>query len=148
MADLSGGGEIWTADRHPCRQHVPARADLHRLADQAYFGRSVLVASAHNMPVESYPWRFSSVISVGSHEREDPELVFVNPEPPVEFFARGVGVPVPWPGGETVVASGNSFATPHVSALCARILSKHPGLSPFQVKTLLAGAAANAGVAA
>jgi subtilisin family serine protease len=34
---------------------------LHELADTAYFRRTVLVASAHNMPVESYPWRFSSV---------------------------------------------------------------------------------------
>ena len=47
-------------------------AVLHELADSAYFQRTVLVASAHNMPVESYPWRFSSVISVGSHEEEDP----------------------------------------------------------------------------
>jgi subtilisin family serine protease len=37
---------------------------LHELADSAYFRGTVLVASAHNMPVESYPWRFSSVISV------------------------------------------------------------------------------------
>ncbi len=28
---------------------------LHELADSAYFRRTVLVASAHNMPVESYP---------------------------------------------------------------------------------------------
>src|SRR6185295_10564142 len=41
---------------------------LRELADSAYFQRTVLVASAHNMPVESFPWRFSSVISVGSHE--------------------------------------------------------------------------------
>ena len=46
----------------------PFAAVLHELADSAYFRRTVLVASAHNMPVESYPWRFSSVISVGSHE--------------------------------------------------------------------------------
>src|SRR5262249_13103391 len=45
---------------------------LHDLADAAYFRRTMLVASAHNMPVESFPWRFSSVISVGSHEDEDP----------------------------------------------------------------------------
>ena len=45
---------------------------LHELADTAYFRKTVLVASAHNMPVESYPWRFSSVISVGSHEEPDP----------------------------------------------------------------------------
>jgi hypothetical protein len=63
---------------------------LHDLADNAYFRRSVLVASAHNMPVESYPWKFSSVISVGSHEVDDPMAFFYNPNPPVEFFGRGV----------------------------------------------------------
>lgn len=118
-------------------------AGLHELCDRGYFGRTLVVASAHNMPVESYPWRFASVISVGSHEREDPELVFVNPDPPVEFFARGVAVEVPWPGGGRVTATGNSFATPHIAGLCARILSKHPGLAPYQVKAALAGAAAN-----
>ena len=118
-------------------------AALHDLCDRGYFDRTLVVASAHNMPVESYPWRFASVVSVGSHERDDPELVFVNPEPPVEFFARGVAVEVPWPGGGRVTATGNSFATPHVAALCARILAKHPGLAPYQVKAVLAGAAAN-----
>ena len=44
---------------------------LHELADTAYFRRTVLVAAAHNMPVDSFPWRFSSVISVGSHEEDD-----------------------------------------------------------------------------
>ena len=47
----------------------PFASVLHELADSAYFNRTVLVASAHNMPVESYPWRFSSVISVGQPRR-------------------------------------------------------------------------------
>jgi subtilisin family serine protease len=71
-------------------------AVLHELADSAYFQRTVLVASAHNMPVESYPWRFSSVISVGSHEDADPTTLYYNPNPPVEFFAKGVDVEVAW----------------------------------------------------
>ena len=54
---------------------------LHELADSAYFRRTVLVASAHNMPVESYPWRFSSVISVGSHEEDDSLRVLLQPRP-------------------------------------------------------------------
>ena len=54
---------------------------LHELADQAYFQGTILVASAHNMPVESYPWRFSSVVSVGSHEAADPLLWYANPAP-------------------------------------------------------------------
>ena len=77
-------------------------AVLHELADTAYFKRTVLVASAHNMPVESYPWRFSSVISVGSHMEEDPMVLYYNPNPPVEFFARGVNIDVAWLGGETI----------------------------------------------
>jgi subtilisin family serine protease len=110
---------------------------LHELADSAYFRRTVLVASAHNMPVQSYPWRFSSVVSVGSHELEDPFGLFSNPEPPVEFFARGVDLDVAWLGGSRIRVTGNSFATPHVSGLCALVLSKHPELTPFQLKSVL-----------
>ena len=81
---------------------------LHELADTAYFQRTVVVASAHNMPVESYPWRFSSVISVGSHELPDPLAYFYNPSPPVEFFARGVDVDVAWAGGGTLRSTGTA----------------------------------------
>ena len=118
---------------------------LHELADNAYFRRSMLVAAAHNMPVESYPWKFSSVISVGSHEEDDPMAYYYNPNPPVEFFGRGVGVEVAWPGGSTIKASGNSFATPHVTGICARILAKHPELIPFQLKSVLFLTATNVG---
>jgi subtilisin family serine protease len=118
---------------------------LHDLADSAYFRRSIVVASAHNMPVESYPWRFSSVISVGSQEERDPLAFFYNPSPPVEFFARGVDVEVAWLEGVTLTCSGNSFATPHVAGICALIRSKHPELTPFQVKSVLYLTALNVG---
>jgi subtilisin len=116
---------------------------LHEVADAAYFRRTVLVASAHNMPVESYPWRFSSVISVGSHEEADPLAFFYNPHPPVEFFARGVDVEVAWLGGSSARSTGNSFATPHLSGICALIIGKHPELTPFQLKNLLYLTASN-----
>jgi subtilisin len=118
---------------------------LHELADSAYFRRTVLVASAHNMPVESYPWRFSSVISVGSHEQPDPYTFFYNPSPPVEFFARGVDVEVAWLGRTTLRSTGNSFATPHIAGICTLILSKHPELTPFQLKSVLYLTASNVG---
>jgi subtilisin len=110
---------------------------LHELADSAYFQRTMLIAAAHNMPVESYPWRFSSVVSVGSHEEDDPLVFYANPDPPVEFFARGVDVDVAWLGGGSIRATGNSFATPALSGIAALVLGKHPGLTPFQVKTVL-----------
>jgi subtilisin family serine protease len=116
---------------------------LHELADSAYFGRTTLVASAHNLPVESYPWRFASVISVGSHEDPDPLVFYANPEPPVEFFARGVDVRVAWLGGSTIRCTGNSFATPHLSGICALVRSKHPELTPFQLKSVLYLTASN-----
>jgi subtilisin family serine protease len=110
---------------------------LHELADDAYFKRTMLVASAHNMPVESFPWKFSSVISVGSHELEDPFVFFYNPTPPVEFFARGFELDVAWLGGGRLRCTGNSFATPHISGIAALILGKHPELTPFQLKSVL-----------
>jgi len=122
-----------------------AEVRVHELADTAYFRRTVLVASAHNMPVESYPWRFSSVISVGSHEQEDPYTYYYNPAPPVEFFARGVDVKVAWNGGGRLVCTGNSFATPHIAGIAALVLSKHPELTPFQLKSVLYLTATNVG---
>jgi subtilisin len=118
---------------------------LHELADSAYFRRTVLVASAHNMMVDSYPWRFSSVISVGSHDGRDPFEFFYNPRPPVEFFARGVDVEVAWRGGGRIHTTGNSFATPHIAGISALILAKHPGLTPFQLKSVLYLTAGNVG---
>jgi subtilisin len=118
---------------------------LHELADTAYFKRTILVASAHNMPVESFPWRFASVVSVGSHDRDDAWAFFYNPEPPVEFFARGVSIEVPWLGGGSLRCTGNSFATPHLAGIAALILSKHPELTPFQLKSVLYQTATNVG---
>lgn len=110
---------------------------LHALADWAYFRRSVLVVSAHNMPVRSFPWSFASVISVASHDQADPLLHYYNPAPPVEFYARGLAVPVASPGGGHTRNSGNSFAAPHITGLCALILSKHRWLTPFQLRSVL-----------
>jgi subtilisin len=121
--------------------------ELHSLADEAYFRRTVIVASAHNTPVESYPWRFASVISVGSHQEQDPDLYLYNPRPPVEFFAAGQNVTVAWLGGSSIRTTGNSFATPHIAGVCACILSAHPRMTTFQLKSALYLSAANVHVA-
>jgi subtilisin family serine protease len=143
-------GVRWAVE-HGCRvvnlslstSKQDAAALLHEVADAAYFGGSVLVASAHNLAVRSYPWRFSSVVSVASHEGEDPFEYLYNPDPPVEFFARGLNIEVGWTGGGRIVAAGNSFATAHLSAVCALVLAKHPGLTPFQLKSVLYATASN-----
>jgi subtilisin family serine protease len=103
----------------------------------------VIVSAAHNMPVDSWPWRFASVFSVAGHTGEDPLEFHVNPNPPVEFLARGVNVEVPWPGGATIRVSGNSFAAPHLAGICALIRSKHPHTTPAQLKSILSLTASN-----
>jgi subtilisin len=122
--------------------------ELRELTDAAYFRGNILVASAHNMPVESFPWRFSSVLSVGSHAGDDPFEYYVNPEPPAEFAARGVNLELAWLGGTTITATGNSFAAPHIAAIAALVLAKHGRLRPFELKTALRAAGSNIAQAA
>jgi subtilisin family serine protease len=110
---------------------------LHDLTDEAYFQGAVMVASANNMPVYSYPWLFSSVISVASHAENDPYTFYYNPAPPVEFTAPGVDLELAWSGHSTAVGTGNSYATPHISGIVALIKAKHPQLTPFGLKTVL-----------
>ena len=85
---------------------------------------------------------------LAGHAGRDPFEIHCNATPPVEFYARGVDVEVAWSGGTTITATGNSFATPHLAAVCPRIRGAHAGLSPFQVKQLLYLTATNVEVAA
>lgn len=117
---------------------------FHELADEAYFQNVMLVSAVNNVPKPSYPSLYSSVFSVASHERKDPFSLDYNPSPPVEFGAPGIDVEVAWSGGSRCLATGNSFAAPHIAGLVTRILGKHRGLTPFEVKTILRSVADNA----
>ena len=116
---------------------------FHDVVDRAYFSNVHLVSAANNVTGASYPSLFSSVYSVAAHAVPDPWHVLYNPKPPVEFGAWGVDVPIAWKDGGSTVATGNSFAAPHVAGFVARILGKHPGLTPFEVKAVLAAIANN-----
>jgi subtilisin len=119
---------------------------FHELADDAYFRRVLLVCAVNNSPSESYPSLYSSVCSVAARP-EPGEGFSYNPDPPVEFGAAGVDVDVAWLDGGSITATGNSFAAPVIAGYAARILGRHPGLTPFQVKTVLQATADNAGPA-
>jgi subtilisin family serine protease len=116
---------------------------LHELTDLAYFQNIALVSAANNLPVPSYPSVYSSVISVGSHEIQDPYHFYYNPQPPAEFGALGIDVRVPWLNGGWMTTTGNSFAAPHITGIVAKILGKHPGLTVFQLKSILRALSAN-----
>ncbi len=117
---------------------------FHELADLAYFRNVALVTAANNMPIPSFPSVYASVISVASHEGKDPYEYYYNPKPPVEFGAPGIDVRLAWLEHKHITATGNSYAAPHVAGLVARILSKHPHLTPPEVKTVLRAVADNA----
>lgn len=119
------------------------REAIRDLVDRAYFNGVTIVAAANNRPVSSFPWQFPAVISVAAHARPDPEHLECNPQPPVEFFGHGIDVLVAQPGNRFARMSGNSFATPHVTGFCARILGAHPGLQTLQLKVLLAAISDN-----
>jgi subtilisin family serine protease len=116
---------------------------LHELADAAYFRNVLLVSAANNVAVASYPSLFAAVVSVAAHDVPDAETWFYNPDPPVEFGAYGLNVDVAWRGGSRMTVTGNSFAAPHVAGHAARIRAAHPGITPFEVKAILAATADN-----
>ncbi len=114
---------------------------FHELADRAYFANVLLVCAANNVRANSYPSLFASVIGVAAHDLPDPATWFYNPRPPVEFGARGVNVDVAWRDGGRMVATGNSFAAPHLAGYAALVRAAHPDASPFEVKAILAATA-------
>ncbi len=116
---------------------------LHELTDNAYFKKTLLVSALNNLPEPGYPSIYSSVISVASHAGHDPLTYYYNPSPPAEFGAPGIDVHVAWKDKQYLTATGNSFAAPHIAGIVALIRSKHPELTPFQVKTVLWACAAN-----
>jgi subtilisin family serine protease len=120
-------------------------AVIHELTDIAYFNNVVLVTAAPNEYFASYPSLYSSVVSVASHDVPDQYTYYYNPDPPVEFGAHGIDVRLAWRGHKYLTATGNSFAAPHIAGLAAKILGKHPGLTIFQLKTILHELANNVG---
>ncbi|MGH7267520.1 MAG: S8 family serine peptidase [Candidatus Rokuibacteriota bacterium] len=120
---------------------------FHELVDAAYYRGTVLVTAANNMPVVSFPSLYGVVISVACYQGvqgDDPREFYSNPSPPVEFGAPGIDLRLAWANGGYLTGTGNSFAAPHLTGVVALLRSKHPGLTPFEVKTVLRALARNA----
>jgi subtilisin family serine protease len=155
-ANLKGRGALlhagveWSVERdmHVANLSLSSKAEamfgpLHEVADQAYFSGTVLVCAANNLPGPTYPSQYASVISVAARAGSDELALAYNPHPPVEFGARGIDVDVAWADHGSITATGNSFAAPHVTAMVALMRSKHPWLTPLQVKAVLHAASDN-----
>ena len=113
-------------------------APLHDLLDRAYQAGCVVVAAANNLPQPSFPSVFSSsLISVIKSAETDPLRFGFHFGEVIELKAPGVNVRTAWPNGGHRNLTGNSFACPHVVGVIARLLERHPELTPFQVKSAL-----------
>lgn len=113
-------------------------APLHDLLDRAYQAGCVVVAAANNLPQPSFPSVFSSsLISVIKSTETDPLNFGFHFGEVIELTAPGVNIRTAWPKGGHRNLTGNSFACPHIVGVIAKILEKHPGLTPFQVKSAL-----------
>ena len=89
-------------------------------ADTAYFRRTVLVASAHNMPVELPVAVLVGHLSRKPRESDSFPNTTTTRTPPVEFFARGVDVEVAWLPARQASGDGERLChSAHERDLCA-----------------------------
>ena len=114
------------------------------LVDRAAFAGVVLVSAMSNERKRTIPSELAGVFSVAAGPGRDLEAVWCNPHGPAEWGAAGIDLEVAWKDGGWVVASGNSFSAAVVTGHLARVLAAHPGLSPWQARTVLAAVAVNA----
>lgn len=116
---------------------------FHDLVDQALRARLMLVCAMNNERRTTIPSEFAGVFSVACGPGTDRERFWCNPAAPAEWGAAGVDVEIAWTGGENVTATGNSFAAPVISGHLARLVGAHPGITPWQARTVLAELAEN-----
>ncbi|MFP4498519.1 MAG: S8 family serine peptidase [Vulcanimicrobiota bacterium] len=119
---------------------------LQQLTDSAYFKKLLIVAAQNNSPTPSFPAVFSSIIGVKAIYNQDPFDFYFSANPPVEFLIKGVDVKLPWLNHSYETCTGNSFAAPHLTGIIALILSKHPWMTPFMVKSVLYSIAVKKGL--
>jgi len=110
---------------------------LAELAEQAFYEGVMIVAAANNQGQIAYPANLPTVIAVDSDAFENPLSFRYRLGTDIEMEANGIYVEAPSPGGERKLFTGTSFACPHVTGIVARLLSVHPDLQPFEVRTLL-----------
>ena len=110
---------------------------LEEMVQKAQEAGMLLVASVGNGSMAEYPAAYQEVVSVGSVDaglRVEEESASASAS---ELLAPGRHVPVTAQLGRLTVASGSSYAAPHVTAIAAALWSEEPEWSAEKVRALL-----------
>ena len=121
------------------------RAPIHTRLQQAIesatddYGVTVVIAAGNQRDDAAYynPGNLENVITVAASTVEDSLASFSNHGVGVDIRAPGVGIYSTFPDGRYRYLSGTSMATPHVSGVCALVLSLHPTLTPREVAQII-----------
>jgi subtilisin len=107
--------------------------------DEAYLKGIHIVAACNNIDftVPEWPGNFPTVITVNMAKGCGDHSFYYRPGNLVEFAACGVNVSAAWRNRETREVTGSSFATPHVAAFLAKMLSVVGRLHPLEAKALM-----------
>jgi subtilisin len=112
---------------------------LHRAVQAALRHGILMVASAGNSADSvDYPARHPEVLAIGAINQQKQIAEFSNYGKAVNYVAPGVDILSTWPVTPFYNSlSGTSMAAPHMTAICALLLSVAPHLSPAQIKSIL-----------
>jgi subtilisin len=116
-------------------QQLPKRNQFLKAIEEGYYKDVLIFAAAHNEHplTRSYPAAFAPpLISVDKGLFDDPYQFAYKLRDTVEFQAHGRGYLGPF-----AREPATSWATPHLAAIAARLLSLRPQMKPFEIKTIL-----------
>ncbi|MFH1312888.1 MAG: S8 family serine peptidase [Candidatus Eisenbacteria bacterium] len=114
-------------------------AVLRQSIDFAYGSGCVIVAAIGNDDSELpfYPAAYDNVIAVGATDFHDNRAWFSNHGLYIDVVAPGADIYSTWPGDSYAWESGTSMSAPHVSGLAALIMAARPGLSNWEVRSII-----------
>jgi subtilisin family serine protease len=122
-----------------CRGEKEFIMEFKDWVDEAYVKGVHIISACSNRDFTEREWPayFPTVVTVDKMNIERVDRFYYRPGNLVEFVAKGQYSDLLSLGGKKKDGFGTSFAAPVATALLARLISVHPGLSPLAAKELL-----------
>ena len=122
-----------------CRGEKDFIMEFKDWVDEAYVKGVHITSACSNRDFADREWPayFPTVVTVDKMNIDRVDRFFYRPGSLVEFVAKGQYADLLCLDGKKKDGFGTSFAAPVATALLARLISVHPGLSPLAAKELL-----------